>query len=407
MLTRNVVLIVAVATASLFSSATAARGLRKTRHEAMSIQQPPSIAGPNANANANQTAPAAVEPAVQQAQAQVQFQGQTKSQTQTENQTQSQPQPQTQPPAQSSQASQQQQNQSAAEGQAQVEAQAQTEAQPKVQDQNQEQNHTQDQTKAEPLVPEACGAIPRSSVDLHAADVAQQGTEKLDYKYSPVDNVHLDNTGENARVNGAFGSLKLPDGEYRVNQLQFYFPSEHEINGKPAAGEIHVIHQKMGEAGKPAANGLAVLVILLQERGLKQEFDRTKELAFLQNLGFSGMLPRPGEKRPVQDAVDIAGSFDQELAGGFYHYKSALTTGKCSESVHWFVLKEPAAVSSDMVRHYRAVFPAGGAAARATAHGEVVENLLSVAGEYKFVQKSSAATLTLASSFFILGIALQ
>lgn len=249
-----------------------------------------------------------------------------------------------------------------------------------------------------------CGQSP---INLVLADINQTGNDKLHFKYSPRDGLHLDNNGQGIQVNGEFGSLKLPDGEYRAKQLRFHFPSEHEVNGKLASGEIQIVHEKVTNG-----TGLAVIGILLQEKGLKQEFDRTKELAFLQNLGFGGSLPAKGEARPITDAVDIAGSFDQELEGGFYHYQGSSTAEQCSAATHWYVLKEPSAVTWAMVRNFKTLFPdpSNNRPVQALAGRTVVQNEVSVPGEWhesavkNFKEKS--ATVSHAASWllaFLLG----
>merc|ERR1712190_206754 len=82
--------------------------------------------------------------------------------------------------------------------------------------------------------------------------------------YKPLEKQEIfNNGGKNVQVNGGFGTFKLPDGEYEVKQFHFHFPAEHEVDGKLAAGELHIVHQRKGASG---TDGLAVVGIVLDQQ---------------------------------------------------------------------------------------------------------------------------------------------
>jgi len=252
-----------------------------------------------------------------------------------------------------------------------------------------------------------CSGKAQSPVNLVSENVKKGGKDSLQYDYKPQEGLHIDNNGHNVQVNGKFGSLKLPDGNYNVAQFHFHFPSEHKVNGKLASGEIHIVHQKEGATG---TDGLAVVGILLEESALdNSKWDRSKEIAFLSQLHFGQALPNEGASEKIKGSVDLAATFSRELKGGFYHYQGSLTTPPCSETVHWFVLEEPAAVTPDMVKHFKSLFPnpTNNRPDQMLNAREIVENKEGVKGEYKSNSRGSLCTLGSALAFLGLFLALQ
>jgi len=198
-----------------------------------------------------------------------------------------------------------------------------------------------------------CGGKAQSPINIDTLEIHHEHVDdKLNVAYHGLDARHLDNNGHNLQVNGAFGTLSLPDGEYNVAQFHFHFPSEHEVDGQLAAGEIHIVHQKVGATG---TDGLAVVGILLQENA--EQNDLAENEAFLTLLGFDGHLPKEHDARAIMGTVDLQQAFGQELGGSYYHYEGSLTTPPCSETVHWFVLSRPAAVTPGMVQQFKSLFP--------------------------------------------------
>merc|ERR1719161_580539 len=193
-----------------------------------------------------------------------------------------------------------------------------------------------------------CAGPAQSPINLVKPPHSHDTSEKLNYNYHPLAGLHLDNNGHNLQVNGKFGTLRLPDGNYDVAQFNFHCPSEHEVEGKRMACEMHIVHQKQGKTG---TDDLAVVGILFEEGA---EGDGVE---FLQNLGFGGELPKHGEQKPIPAAVDLGMAFTAELVGDFYHYAGSLTTPPCSETVHWFVQGKTATITADMVANFKKLFP--------------------------------------------------
>jgi carbonic anhydrase len=201
--------------------------------------------------------------------------------------------------------------------------------------------------------------IDKSKVDL--AEKAQAGTTISQFaSYAPVGPdaaLKMKNTGHSVQLNGAFGVLSLPDGEYEAKQIQFHFPSEHTVDGIASAGEMHIIHQRKGATG---TDGLAIVAILLRTAMPgSTDSQMQKELDFFTSLGFGKRLPGQGAEiqLPENAAVDLQAAFGPQLAGTFFHYQGSLTAPPCSEDVHWYVLQEPAYATRAMVNNFKSLFP--------------------------------------------------
>lgn len=196
----------------------------------------------------------------------------------------------------------------------------------------------------------ACDGKMQTPIDLKDKDVSTVSGESMIkvIKYKPID-VDLANIGKTVQANGNYGTIKLPDGEYESKQFHFHFPAEHEVDGKLAAGEMHIVHQKKGSSG---LNDLAVVGILLKN----SDASTGPEGKFFKKLGFATGLPlNEGSKVPVTK-VDL-NAFSSQYGAGFYHYKGSLTTPPCAETVHWYVLKRGAPVTKQMVDAFKARFP--------------------------------------------------
>jgi len=211
----------------------------------------------------------------------------------------------------------------------------------------------------------SCGGVMQSPINvdtskLDVADVAQSTSLNQFVKYSPVGSnaaLKTKNTGHSVQVNGAFGSLSLPDGEYDAKQIQFHFPSEHTVDGTASAGEMHIIHQRRDATG---TDGLAVVAILLRT-ALPGTLDsqQQKEVDFFASLGFGKRLPSQGTEIQLPENVimDLEATFGSQLAGTFFHYQGSLTAPPCAEDVHWYIVKEPAFVNRAMVNNFKSLFP--------------------------------------------------
>ncbi len=156
----------------------------------------------------------------------------------------------------------------------------------------------------------------------------------FDYYSSPLNEI---NNGHTIQQNIKPGSsLKLPSREMKFELKQFHFhsPSEHQINGKSYAMEVHFVHAN--EQGELAVVGVMI------EQG--------KENAELAKL-WSFMPQHKGDTS--EEAIGIEETNLLPPTRDYYYYSGSLTTPPCSEGVAWVVLKTPIEASAEQVSVFK------------------------------------------------------
>jgi carbonic anhydrase len=205
--------------------------------------------------------------------------------------------------------------------------------------------------------------VRQSPIDLPAAgDVANKG-DVLEVSYTPVDasSLLIKNNGRGMQVKAPFGELALPDGVYAAKRIHIHCPSEHTFEGKTMPCEMYIVHQRRSAEG---TDGLAIIAIMLEQaKLLGLDGDTGRELAFFRRLGLGNRLglPKPGEKKPIANIpLDLNVAFRRQLQGGYYHYQGSLPYPPCSETVHWYVMKQPAAIAEEMLENFMIIFSKAG-----------------------------------------------
>jgi len=204
-----------------------------------------------------------------------------------------------------------------------------------------------------------CGHAAQSPIQFNDSSSTNVGSDRLidRVNYGAMTGRKLKNNGHNVQVDGEFGNFTLPDGDYAFKQFHFHFPSDHKINNRNAAGEMHMVHKRTDDATK-----IAVISMFFESDpqylgDYPDSSQRKAELDFMSNLGFGGTLPAKDADVDVALGVDLVSAFRAQLEGTYFHYVGSFTTPPCTEGVHWYVMRRPAAVSTDMVASFKTLFP--------------------------------------------------
>src|SRR5687767_9593704 len=183
----------------------------------------------------------------------------------------------------------------------------------------------------------AC-AIGQSQSPIDVADPAQADLANITFDYRPAP-LEIVNNGHTVQVNYTPGSLISLDGKtFELRQFHFHAPSEHHVNGAPAAAELHLVHG--------AADGtLAVVGVLLTEgapsSGLAPVMDN--------------LPPQAGPAATVPGVqVDAAAMLPQVRTT--YRYPGSLTTPPCTEGVAWLLVTQPLEISAAQLAAYTAIY---------------------------------------------------
>jgi carbonic anhydrase len=175
----------------------------------------------------------------------------------------------------------------------------------------------------------------QSPIDITSPN--EQDLANIVFHYQPSE-VNILNNGHTVQVNYDAGSYIELDGiSYDVMQFHYHAPSEHEIDGKLFAAELHLVHKSVD--GK-----LAVVGLLLQEGSSNAALD-----PFINNL--------PAEKSDVKNAGIKINAMDfLPRIQTTYRYGGSLTTPPCSEGVSWLVMTTPVELSSAQLSKLESLF---------------------------------------------------
>jgi len=205
-----------------------------------------------------------------------------------------------------------------------------------------------------------CGGKKQSPVDVKTSKIDKVNgpgsalNERLSYgPVGPNAGFQFENNGQSLSLEGNWGTLRLPDGDYIAKSLVFHFPSEHAVDGVLAAGEMHIVHQRSDATGD---DGLAVIGILIRDSSV---LGQAGPVGFFDRLGFSSRLPVEDETiiLSADTILDIGAIFAPQLAGPYWHYEGSLTTPPCSETVHWYLMQTPVGINKAMVNNFKSLFP--------------------------------------------------
>ncbi|KAG2302714.1 hypothetical protein Bca4012_061042 [Brassica carinata] len=159
---------------------------------------------------------------------------------------------------------------------------------------------------------------------------------RLTRNYKPS-NASLRNRGHDMMVRFEEGSssIKINNIEYQLHQLHWHSPSEHTINGRKFALELHMVHESL--------NGSLAVITVLYKIGRPDSF-----LSLLENK-LSAMTD-PNEEKNI-GMIDPRGiKFGSRE---YYRYIGSLTIPPCTQNVIWTIVKKVKTVARNQVKLLR------------------------------------------------------
>ncbi|MCL4110530.1 UNVERIFIED_CONTAM: hypothetical protein GTU68_060020 [Idotea baltica] len=168
-----------------------------------------------------------------------------------------------------------------------------------------------------------------------------EGTEpepspRIVFNYCPskINLVYNGHTIEEAEEEGS--SIAVAGRCFELKQFHFHAPSEHAINGKHAAMEMHLVH-------KDDAGRVAVIGVMINEGNHNPAFDALWQF-----------LPTEGNKeRQFEQTVDATDLLPK--AREYFHYMGSFTTPPCTEGVFWYVLRSPIELSAKQIAKFTGI----------------------------------------------------
>jgi carbonic anhydrase len=195
---------------------------------------------------------------------------------------------------------------------------------------------------------------------------------RINYHYRPALNLSMVNNGYSLQVAGDFGFVTIGgcnpcDGqEYDVKQFHFHSPSEHTINNKSYAMELHIVHQKKGSSGLNDLVFVAVLFYVQPDGGFPNWF--------LDNINWANAPTTAGASTKISAPVDLH-KLKESFDGEYWTYKGSLTTPPCSETVQYFIMKNPLGITKDQLATIQNLFSKNTAFANGNGNNRPVQKL--------------------------------
>ena len=166
---------------------------------------------------------------------------------------------------------------------------------------------------------------------------AQLPVLRFQYQKERISAVNNGHTIQHKEKRGSF--LHVGDRVYALEQFHFHVPSEHTIDGKHSALEMHLVHQKSDGA-------LGVIGVMINSGQTNQQF-----------APIWHELPlEAGEERHLDENTVIEADNLLPHKRNYYRYDGSLTTPPCSEGVTWFVLQSPIEMSESQISAFEVIF---------------------------------------------------
>ena len=174
----------------------------------------------------------------------------------------------------------------------------------------------------------------QSPVDLQQNVHAELPQLVFEYFSQPTRETNNGHTIQLDVESGSFLKIPSRDRIFELKQFHFHSPSEHTIEARSFAMELHFVHAD-------ASGELAVVGVMLKEG---------KEHPVLNKL-WTFMPEQAGES--VAAPIGIEETDLLPPTREYYYYSGSLTTPPCSEGVAWFVLKNPIEASAEQIAIFK------------------------------------------------------
>ncbi|XP_019083112.1 PREDICTED: alpha carbonic anhydrase 2-like isoform X3 [Camelina sativa] len=150
--------------------------------------------------------------------------------------------------------------------------------------------------------------------------------QKLTKDYKPC-NATLINRGHDMMLrfeeDEGPGSFKINGTEYKLLQLHWHSPSEHTINGRRFALELHMVHE--------SKNGSMAVVTVLYKIGRPNSFLKLLE---------QKLVAITDQHDAERNVVMIDPNKIKTESRNYYRYIGSLTTPPCTQNITWTILKK-------------------------------------------------------------------
>ncbi|KAM9753527.1 carbonic anhydrase 12 isoform 1-T1 [Menidia menidia] len=197
-----------------------------------------------------------------------------------------------------------------------------------------------------------CGGTFQSPIDIKSEllrfDPTLRPIEVQNYNLSPNEQLTLGNNGHSLQISlPSKMHISSLHRRFTAAQLHFHWGSssrpagsEHTVNGKQYAAEMHVVHYNSDKypnisMAVDKSDGLAVLGVLVEVGEFNPAFDQF--LKFINGIKYR-------DQKVQVPGFNIRTLLPERL-DEYYRYDGSLTTPPCYPSVLWTVFRNPVTIS--------------------------------------------------------------
>jgi carbonic anhydrase len=179
----------------------------------------------------------------------------------------------------------------------------------------------------------------QSPIDIRSAQKANLPGLRFEYKSGPLNIINNGYTAVRVDYVHSGDFLVVGDQRYELTQFHFHHPSEEYIHGRQYAMVLHLMH-------KSSDGKVAGVAVLLKAGSANPTIQRLWEY-----------MPKTESKSQEISGVEINPANLVPHDTGYYTYMGSQTAPPCTETVTWFVLKNPVEVSSEEINAFAKLYP--------------------------------------------------
>lgn len=132
-------------------------------------------------------------------------------------------------------------------------------------------------------------------------------------------------------------ALRVGGVSYKLDDIHFHSPSEHQLASKRFDMEVHLVHT--GEGGEPL-----VLGVFITEGESKKDFN-----PFIESFESFGL------KKDYDQSLLIDPSDFIPVDRAYYTYRGSHSSPPCTEGVQWYILRDPFLLPLSQIERLRRV----------------------------------------------------
>lgn len=201
-----------------------------------------------------------------------------------------------------------------------------------------------------------CAGKVESPIDIDDTQAIKGKLPKLTISYQTMPLQVLDN-GHTIQVLGdGKNSVTLNGATYTLKQFHFHRGSEHTINGKGQAMELHMVNEN-------EKTGNIIVLGVLMANGQAN--------AMMQQV-LSNLPTTKGQPKVVANTVINPTDF-LPTDRSYFTYTGSLTTPPCTQGLDWIVYKTPIQISADQEAAFAKVYPKNNRPTQALNNRQVLE----------------------------------